>query len=233
MKKKRMSIRAFLLAGVLLTSSLLFSACGAGSTAASKSAATNSASSSAPLSNAVSIKETSAKTSDAAVVLEKKESDVLALIEKKSGWDSHSQYDVSIINNSSSQIHDWVLSITVPSDTEIKSSWNVNHSLAGTVLTITPGADWNSTVDARQTRNIGGMITVSASSDVWDDYTVNYKTVTGESGSARGKSSENSAESGGGSGNPGGQSGGSEEPSQTASGNLIGEGFKEIGRAHV
>ena len=224
MKKKSMSIRVFLLAGVLLASSLIFSACGAGSTAASKSAVTNSASSSAPLSNAVSIKETSAKTSDAAVVLEKKESDVLALIEKKSGWDSHSQYDVSIINNSSSQIHDWVLSITVPSDTIIESSWNINHSLAGTVLTITPGADWNSTVDARQTRNIGGMITVSASSDVWDDYTVNYKTVTGESGSAKGKSSENSAEGGSGTG---GQSGSSEESSQTASGNLIGEGFKE------
>ncbi len=227
MKKKSMSIRAFLLAGVLFASSLIFSACGAGSTAASKSAVTNSASSSAPLSNAVSIKETSAKTSGTAVVLEKKESDVLALIEKKSGWDSHSQYDVSIINNSSSQIHDWVLSITVPSDTKIESSWNMNHSLAGTVLTITPGAEWNSKVDARQTRNIGGMITISASSDVWDDYTINYKTVTGESASAKGKSSENSAEPGGGSGNPGGQSGSSEEPSKTASGNLIGEGFKE------
>ena len=221
MTKKKKFTPALLLAGVLAFSTLMFSACGAGNAARPDSAS----SSSAPASNAVSLKETSAKNPGTPVLQEKKESEVLALIEKKSGWESHSQYDVSIINNSSGQIHDWVLSITVPSDTVVESSWNLNHSLSGNTLTITPQADWNNTVDAGQTRNIGGMITVSASSDVWDSYEVNYKTVTGESAFAKGKSSENSAE--GGSGGQGGSGSSEETPIQTASGNLIGEGFKE------
>lgn len=223
MKKKNNNIKAFLLSGVLLLSALLSASCGAGSSR------TTVSSSSAAVSSAVSMKQTSAENSERTVLKASQESKVLALIEKKSGWDSHSQYDISIINNSPNQIHDWALSITVPADTVVESSWNMNHSLNGTTLLITPGADWNSTVDAGQTRNIGGMITVSASADVWDAYEVSYKTVTGDSDSAKGKSSENSAESGGGSGNPGGSGSGSseEKPSETASGNLIGEGFKE------
>ena len=223
MKKRNNNIKAFLLTGVLLFSTLFSVSCGAGSNRTTDSA------SSAPLSTAVSIKETSATNSEGTVLKASQESKVLALIEKKSGWDSHSQYDISIINNSGSQIHEWALSITVPADTVVESSWNMNHSLNGTNLLITPGADWNSTVDAGQTRNIGGMITVSASADIWDAYEISYKDVTGDSGSAKGKSSENSAEAGGGSGNPGGSGSGSseEKPSETVSGNLIGEGFKE------
>ena len=215
MTKKKRSLKAIFLAGALTFSTLLAVSCGAGG----KAALDSTSSQAAPLKSAFSLKETSAKDSASPVLQEKKESDVLSLIEKKSAWDSHSQYDISIINNSSGQIHDWVLSITVPSDTVVESSWNLNHSLSGNILTITPQADWNSTVDAGQTRGIGGMIAVSASSDIWDSYEVNYKTVTGESAFAKGKSSENSAEGG---------SGTSEDPPEpTASGNLIGEGFKE------
>ena len=222
MKKKITNVKAFLFAGVLALSTLLSTSCGAGSsgTAASSSSA-------APVSSAVSMKQTSAENSEGAVQKAAKESSVLALIEKKSGWESHSQYEISIINNSGSQIHDWAISITVPSGTTVESSWNMNHSINGTTLLLTPAADWNNTVDAGQTRDIGGMITVSQSADVWDAYEIKYKTVTGEEAVAKGKSSENSAESGGGSENPGGSGGTEEKPSETPSGNLVGEGFKD------
>ena len=95
MKKKITNVKAFLFAGVLALSTLLSTSCGAGS-----SRTTASSSSAAPVSSAVSMKQTSAENSEGAVQKAAKESSVLALIEKKSGWESHSQYDISIINNS-------------------------------------------------------------------------------------------------------------------------------------
>ena len=74
------------------------------------------------------------------------------------------QFDIKIVNNSSSELKDWSVKIDVGKDTSVDSFWNCNTDLKDGVLTLTP-VEYNGSVASKQSLGDIGIIVTAASSD--------------------------------------------------------------------
>ena len=95
--------------------------------------------------------------------------DCYVTVSSQNRWESGSnvsgQLDISITNNSDSQIKNWTIEIPVSDDVNVDSFWNSNCVISGGVLKITP-VDYNSTVEKSATlKDIGVIVTVSSNSN--------------------------------------------------------------------
>lgn len=69
----------------------------------------------------------------------------------------YAQVDVSAKNNTSKDLEGWTIKISVPSGTEISSSWNGDFTVSGGYIIIKP-ADYNGTIGAGATLSDIGLI---------------------------------------------------------------------------
>lgn len=111
--------------------------------------------------NSTTVTTTEAKKDD--------KGDCYVTVSSQNRWESGSnvsgQLDISITNNSDSQIKNWTIEIPVSDDVNVDSFWNSNCVISGGVLKITP-VDYNSTVEKSATlKDIGVIVTVSSNSN--------------------------------------------------------------------
>ena len=96
---------------------------------------------------------------------QKQKADCYVTVISNNSWESagkiSGQLDISITNNSDSQIKNWTIEIPVSEGLKVDSFWNSNCVVEGNVLVITP-VDYNSTVEKSATlKDIGLIVTVS------------------------------------------------------------------------
>jgi len=89
-------------------------------------------------------------TIDAKVILKKINS-------WQSGENSYIQVDVTVLNNSKNAIDDWEVIVPLPSPGAINDSWNMNHVLKNSSLTIT-GVDYNKSVPPNSSVDFGMIL---------------------------------------------------------------------------
>lgn len=92
-----------------------------------------------------------------------------ASVTSNNNWESggkvSGQLDISITNNSDSQIKNWTVEIPVSADLKVESFWNSNCVVENGVLVITP-VEYNTTVEKTSTlKDIGVIVTVSNKSE--------------------------------------------------------------------
>lgn len=97
------------------------------------------------------------------------EADCYVTVTSNNSWESggkvSGQLDISITNNSSSQIKNWTIEIPVSDDLNVDSFWNSNCVVENGVLKITP-VEYNTTVEKSATlKDIGVIVTVSNKSE--------------------------------------------------------------------
>jgi ribosomal protein S27E len=88
-------------------------------------------------------------------------------------WGSGATVNVTITNNSSSEINGWTLAWSFPGDQEISDLWNGNHTQDGTAVVVTD-ADYNKTISANGgTVSFGFRITYTGSNAKPTSFTLN------------------------------------------------------------
>jgi hypothetical protein len=88
-------------------------------------------------------------------------------------WGSGATVNVTITNNSSSEINGWTLAWSFPGDQEILDLWNGNHTQDGTAVVVTD-ADYNKTISANGgTVSFGFQITYTGSNAKPTSFTLN------------------------------------------------------------
>lgn len=95
--------------------------------------------------------------------------DCYVTVTSNNNWESNGkvsgQLDISITNNSDSQIKNWTIEIPVSDGLKVDSFWNSNCVVEGKVLKITP-VEYNSTVEKSSTlKDIGVIVTVANKSE--------------------------------------------------------------------
>lgn len=91
--------------------------------------------------------------------------DCYAVVTSQNNWESagkiSGQLDISITNNSTSQIKNWTVQIPVNDDLKIESFWNSNCVVENGMLVITP-VEYNNAVEKSSTlKDVGLIVTVS------------------------------------------------------------------------
>lgn len=95
--------------------------------------------------------------------------DCYVTVTSNNNWESNGkvsgQLDISITNNSGSQIKNWSIEIPASADVKVDSFWNCNCVAEDGVLKLTP-VEYNSTVDKSATlKDIGIIVTVANKSE--------------------------------------------------------------------
>ncbi|MBO5387876.1 MAG: cellulase family glycosylhydrolase [Lachnospiraceae bacterium] len=95
----------------------------------------------------------------------KDKGDCYVTVTSNNNWESNGkisgQLDISITNNSTSQIKNWTIEIPVADGLKVDSFWNSNCVVEGGVLKITP-VEYNGTVEKSSTlKDVGVIVTVA------------------------------------------------------------------------
>ncbi|MFC4063969.1 cellulase family glycosylhydrolase [Actinoplanes subglobosus] len=72
----------------------------------------------------------------------------------QSSWNNGYQAQVTVNNNTSSQINTWKVELTFPAGTTVTQSWNATQAAGGNTYTFTP-AGWNATIAAGASTSFG------------------------------------------------------------------------------
>jgi endoglucanase len=72
----------------------------------------------------------------------------------QSSWNNGYQAQVTVNNNTSSQITTWKVELTFPAGTTVTQSWNATQAGSGSTYTFTP-AGWNATIAAGASASFG------------------------------------------------------------------------------
>ncbi|MEU4156816.1 cellulase family glycosylhydrolase [Actinoplanes sp. NPDC026670] len=72
----------------------------------------------------------------------------------QSSWNNGYQAQVTVNNNTSSQISTWKVELTFPAGTTVGQSWNATQAVSGNTYTFTP-AGWNATIAAGASTSFG------------------------------------------------------------------------------
>lgn len=97
------------------------------------------------------------------------QADCYVTVTSNNNWESggkiSGQLDVSITNNSNSQIKNWTIEIPAPNGIKVDSFWNCNCVAKDGVIVITP-VEYNGTVEKSATlKDIGFIVTVASKSE--------------------------------------------------------------------
>jgi endoglucanase len=98
------------------------------------------------------------------------QADCYVKVTNDNSWESDGKYcgglNISIINESSSELKDWRIELAVPDGFSVDGSWNGDFSVDGNTLSITP-ADYNGTIPANgEVADIGCNVTVGTKSEL-------------------------------------------------------------------
>ena len=89
-------------------------------------------------------------------------------------WNNGFQADVTIANNSASDINGWALTWTFNGDEQFGSGWNANFSVSGQSVTASnPAGHWNGTIGASSTVAFGFQGTHSGNVQIPTNFAVN------------------------------------------------------------
>lgn len=116
--------------------------------------------------NSTEAKEDTTSTEESA---KEEKNDCYVTVTSNNNWESggkvSGQLDISITNNSGSQIKNWTIEIPVSNGLKVDSFWNSNCVVEGSILKITP-VEYNNTVEKSSTlKDIGVIVTVSNKSE--------------------------------------------------------------------
>ncbi|WP_433790254.1 cellulase family glycosylhydrolase [Actinoplanes sp. CA-252034] len=75
----------------------------------------------------------------------------------QSSWNNGYQAQVTVNNNTSSQISTWKVELTFPAGTTVTQSWNATQAGSGSSYTFTP-AGWNATIAAGASTSFGFIV---------------------------------------------------------------------------
>jgi endoglucanase len=75
----------------------------------------------------------------------------------QSSWNNGYQAQVTVNNNTSSQITTWKVELTLPAGTTITQSWNAAQAASGNTYTFTP-VNWNATIAAGASTSFGFIV---------------------------------------------------------------------------
>jgi endoglucanase len=75
----------------------------------------------------------------------------------QNSWNNGYQAQVTVNNNTSSQISTWKVELTFPAGTSVTQSWNATQAVSGSTYTFTP-AGWNATVAAGASTSFGFIV---------------------------------------------------------------------------
>jgi endoglucanase len=75
----------------------------------------------------------------------------------QNSWNNGYQAQVTVNNNTSSQISTWKVELTFPAGTSETQSWNATQAVSGSTYTFTP-AGWNATVAAGASTSFGFIV---------------------------------------------------------------------------
>jgi endoglucanase len=75
----------------------------------------------------------------------------------QSSWNNGYQAQVTVNNNTSSQIRTWKVELTFPAGTSVTQSWSATQAVSGSTYTFTP-AGWNATVAAGASTSFGFIV---------------------------------------------------------------------------
>jgi hypothetical protein len=87
-------------------------------------------------------------------------------------WGTGATVNVTINNESSSQINGWALSWTFSGNQEISNLWNGSYTQSGAEVTVT-NDDWNAEILAGSSISFGFNMTYSGSNEIPTDFTLN------------------------------------------------------------
>ncbi|MEV4282515.1 cellulase family glycosylhydrolase [Actinoplanes xinjiangensis] len=75
----------------------------------------------------------------------------------QSSWNNGYQAQVTVNNNTSSQITTWKVELTLPAGTTVTQSWNATQVAGGNTYTFTP-VNWNATIAAGASTSFGFIV---------------------------------------------------------------------------
>lgn len=84
------------------------------------------------------------------------QSNITATLNEKNSWETTTQFELEIINNSDITLTSWELKYEIPSGSKITNIWGGNYILKENILIIT-GSEWNKTVEANTTNSSVGF----------------------------------------------------------------------------
>jgi aryl-phospho-beta-D-glucosidase BglC (GH1 family) len=87
-------------------------------------------------------------------------------------WGSGSTVEITILNNGTDTLSDWILTFTYNDDQDITNAWNIDYTFEDGLVTAS-GKDYISKIDATDSVSFGINLTYTSTNYIPDDFAIN------------------------------------------------------------